>query len=135
MRDDLFLGFDDVFNSVGFFDKSKKNTSDANYPTDIWTEDNKTFVQMAIAGFSKDNIHVSFDERKKILTVKGLKSEKNNCSKPKHYIQRICRKSFQQSFILADNAEVNSVEMKDGLLTVLIQSRQLPSVVKQIEVK
>lgn len=128
--DSMFLGFDDLFNSMGL----NRVTQTNHYPpTDIWTEGSKTYVQLAIAGFEKENVKVSVEDN--TLKVSGV-IEKATVSKDKKYhASGISKKSFDRVFALNENTEVESADIVNGLLTIVVNSKPVQKNVKNIEVK
>ena len=127
--EDMFLGFDNLFDSMGL------NRVNSSYPpTDIWIESSgKTYVQLAVAGFKKENINVEVQDNS--LKISGIAEKINNSKDKKYHSTGISRKSFERVFILADSADVESAEIVDGMLTVVINSVPVTKNVKKIEVK
>ena len=113
---DLFsysIGFDSLFNRLSDFSRVGNNFP----PYNIIKEGAKTFVEMALAGYSRDDIEVVVADG--VLSVKGTGHSEREGDKDLH--RGIASRRFTRSFSLGDHVEVNSAEMKDGMLTVELQ--------------
>ena len=113
-NDPFFIGFDRQFKDL---EKTMKNSS--NYPphniSKVIGSDDQYVIELAIAGFSKEDIEVEQD--KNVLTIKGSAKEDTN----KEYIYKgIGGRSFVKTFQLAEYVEVNSVVISNGILMVLL---------------
>jgi len=110
------LGFDRFIRDVErWIDQPTKST----FPPHniIQVEDNKYVVELAVAGFSKDEIDISLQENR--LTIKGEKVEKPNLN----YLHRgIGTRSFTKTIYVADTVEVRGAEFKDGILRVVLEN-------------
>ena len=74
-------------------------------------------VEMALAGFSKDDIEVKYSDNQ--LTIKSVESEDKD---EKDVINRgISKRKFSRSSTLADDVVVNGAELKDGMLMVELE--------------
>ena len=74
-------------------------------------------VEMALAGFSKDDIEVKYSDNQ--LTIKSVESDDKD---EKDVIHRgISKRKFSRSFTLAEDIKVNGAELKDGMLLVELE--------------
>ena len=74
-------------------------------------------IEVALAGFSKDDVEVEFEDN--LLTVKTKKVDKTVEKDGNEIIHKgISQRSFSRSFTIADDVKVNGAELKDGLLTI-----------------
>ena len=107
------VGFDSLFEKL--FDMDL-DTSNSYPPYNISKlNDNNYIIEMALAGFNKDNIEIELANGE--LTVKSKK--KDNLEKDVNLIhQGISLRSFVRKFTLSDEIIVKNAEMKDGMLTV-----------------
>ena len=71
-------------------------------------------LEVALAGFKKDEVHV-FTEIGK-LHVQGKKEESKDAGTFRH--KGLANRSFDRVWTLADDTEVREVEFRDGLLVV-----------------
>lgn len=121
------IGFDRIFDQLDeFIHHSKKLPS---YPPyNIRKEGDNFTIEMALAGFSKDDIEVTVTED--ILTIS---SNKENSSKDEVY-KGISERKFTRNFSMADDIEVKSAELKNGLLTIKLE-RIIPENKKPRKIK
>ena len=83
----------------------------------IKADENKYVVELAIAGFSKDEIDIQVLDN--TLTIKGEKQEKDEYQ----YLHRgIGTRSFTKSITIADTIEVKGAEFKDGILRIGLEN-------------
>ena len=104
------IGMDDYLDR--FFNESPQS----NYPPYnlIQLNNHESKLEIALAGFKKDNIKV-FTEFGK-LYIEGKKEESENVGEFVH--QGLAQLSFQRVWTVTDDTEIGSVEFVDGLLTV-----------------
>jgi len=121
------IGFDRVFDQLDeFIHHSKKLPS---YPPyNIRKEGNNFTIEMALAGFSKDDIEVTVTED--ILTISSSKEK----PKKDEIYRGISDRKFTRNFSMADDIEVKSAELKDGLLTIKLE-RIIPEDKKPRKIK
>jgi len=86
----------------------------------VKTGDNTYDVELALAGFNKDDIEVEYKEN--MLTVKSKKQEETK-DEDGNVIQHrgISKRMFSKSFTIANDVEVKGAELKDGLLKVSME--------------
>ena len=121
------IGFEKLFDQLDeFIHHSKKLPS---YPPYNIKRDGDNFtIEMALAGFSKDDIEVTVTED--MLTVS---SNKENSKKDELY-KGISYRKFTRNFSMADDIVVKSVELKNGLLTIKLE-REIPEEKKPRKIK
>ena len=120
------VGFDRYFNN--------QVHQNSNYPpyNIVKYDVNNYGIEVAVAGFSKEEITIEVDQDQ--LTITGKKSE---LADSKEYLHRgLAARDFEQTYTLAEYMEVRGAEVKDGMLKILIE-RIVPDALKprQIEVK
>lgn len=132
------VGFDPIFDRFEsmFNDEFFSNGHNVNYPpyNILKTGDYTYDIEIALAGFSKDDIDVQYSDG--VVTVKSV-HEKSEDSDANGTIYRgISKRHFTKSFTIADDVEVKGAELKDGLLKVALE-RIIPESKKPrtIEVK
>lgn len=123
------VGFDRYFN-----DRFFQGSQNGNYPpyNIVKYDDNEYGIEIAVAGFTKDEITVEVDQDQ--LTVTGKKSVPNESVE---YLHRgLAARDFEQTYTLAEYMEVKGAEVKDGMLKIQIE-RIIPEALKprQIEIK
>jgi molecular chaperone IbpA len=114
------LGFERFFDDVEKLlasDVAKVSTS---FPPHniIKLDDSRYIVELAIAGFSKNEIEISVEDG--TLTVKGEKQEKETGVQYLH--KGIGTRSFTKSLTIADTVEVKGAEFKDGILRIGLEN-------------
>ena len=113
----LSIGFDDVFDHFErMFDS---DISAINYPpyNIVKTGPEKYNIEVALAGYGKDDINVDFAEG--LLTIKSIKDDKNEKDGILH--KGIAKRFFSRTFTIAEDVEVKDAELKDGLLKVSLK--------------
>jgi molecular chaperone IbpA len=114
------LGFDKLFDEIErtlSMTPTKKTVN--NYPPHniIKTDDNKYVVELAIAGFMKDEITVEVKEN--TLTISGSKSDQEELN----YIYRgIGTRAFTKTITISDTMLVHGAEFKNGILRIGIEN-------------
>ena len=118
------VGFDNVFDHFErMIDDHNFNTMTAtNFPpyNIVKTGDYTYDVELALAGFSKDDIEVHYENN--MLTVKSKQKDKAEAKDSDGVIHRgISKRWFSKSFTIADDVEIKGAELKDGLLKVSME--------------
>ena len=117
------VGFDDIFDHFErMFDGDVMNIPQVNYPpyNIVKTGENTYDNELALAGFSKDDINVEYENN--VLTVKSIKKADEKDEQANGVIHRgISKRMFTKSFTVADDVEVKGAELKDGLLKVSLE--------------
>lgn len=131
--DKLYVGFDDQFNKLAkIHDDITKNIP--NYPpyNIKKTGDNTYVIELAVAGFAKQDIEIELADGKMVVkgNVQSTEDEGN------FLFKGIANRAFTRSFALDDFIEVKDAEMLNGMLKVFLE-RIIPDhkKPKKIEVK
>jgi molecular chaperone IbpA len=114
------LGFEKFFDDVEkLLSMDIQKTATSFPPHNILKlDDSRYIVELAIAGFAKDEVEISVEEGK--LTVKGEKKDKDLDIQ---YIHRgIGTRSFTKTITIADTIEVKGAEFKDGILRIGLEN-------------
>ena len=114
------LGFERFFNELDrMLDGEIKQTPQTFPPHNILKlDENRYMVELAVAGFAKDEIDVTVADG--TLTIKGEKKEKEV---DVQYLHRgIGTRSFTKSLTVADTIEVKGAEFKDGILRIGLEN-------------
>lgn len=92
-----------------------------NYPpyNIIKYNDNETEVQVAVAGFSLNELEVNIDNGSLVIT--GEKAQDSDIADAEYIYHGISARRFVRSWTLADNVEVMEANVKDGILSVKIK--------------
>ena len=88
----------------------------------VKVDDNKYVIEMAVAGFGKQNIDIEIANN--TLTVKGgLTLDQLDPSNPMQYLYKgIADRSFTRKFTLADTVEVKNAELINGMLKLWLEN-------------
>ena len=118
------VGFDDMFEHFDHMvDHLPHMTAANSYPPyDIVKTGSLTYdIQVALAGYSKKDISVNFEDN--ILKIESVKSKEEKEVEDNDGVlhQGIAKRSFTKSFTIADDIEVKGAELKDGLLKVSLE--------------
>ena len=108
----ITVGFDSMFDRL-FGDIQRTETASGFPPYNIRKEeDEKYTIEMAVAGFSQEDLEVELKEG--VLTIRS-KSEKEE----KEYLHHgIARRAFSRSFTLSDDVVVKGADLVNGMLTI-----------------
>ena len=109
------VGFDRVFDRLVDYDTNY--TTGGFPPYNIRkTDDFKHVIEIALAGFSKDEIEVVLTDG--VLEIKS--SDLPTTDKPKDDMihKGIAKRAFTRKFTLADDNEVKDAKLENGLLVI-----------------
>lgn len=128
------VGFDRIFDN---FESRFANQISNNYPpyNIVKTGEHTYSIEIAVAGFSKDEVSVEIDQDQ--LIVRGQKSEQEVSAE---YLHRgLAYRDFERRYTLAEHMEVVKAETKNGLLMIEIERKVpealLPRKIEVLEVK
>jgi molecular chaperone IbpA len=96
----------------------------------VGAEENKYEIRLAIAGFTKEEVELTFKEQ--VLVISGSKEEEEN--EDAFFHKGIAGRNFKLSFPLAEYVEVTGATLKDGILVVSLK-RELPEELKPKTIK
>ncbi|MGN7512174.1 Hsp20 family protein [Aeromonas salmonicida] len=116
------IGFDRLANLI----ESAASNGNAGYPPYNIEQlgDNDYRISMAVAGFTQEELELSFQEN--LLTVKGSKQAETD----RNYLyQGIAERGFERRFQLADYVRVKGADLKNGLLHIELM-REIPEAMK-----
>ena len=114
--DSIFDEFDRMLESV---DRGHINT---NYPpyNIKKIDENNYFIEVALAGFSKEDIDVELKDN--TLTVRNKVKEKVIDGESNGVIHKgISTRQFERAFTIAEDIKVKNAELKNGLLLINLE--------------
>tara|TARA_B100001123_G_C15305626_1_gene1022594 strand:+ start:392 stop:835 length:444 start_codon:yes stop_codon:yes gene_type:complete len=127
--DSIFDEFDRMLESV---DRGHINT---NYPpyNIKKIDENNYFIEVALAGFSKEDIDVELKDN--TLTVRNKVKEKVIDGESNGVIHKgISTRQFERAFTIAEDIKVKNAELKNGLLLInlerIIPEEKKPRLIK-----
>ena len=116
------VGFDNVFDHFErMFDDDFTSFNAPTFPfyNIVKQGKNKYDIELALAGYSKDDIDVSLEDG--VLSIKSKKEDKEESKDGEILHKGIAKRYFSKSFTIADDVEVKGAELKDGLLKVSLE--------------
>ncbi len=129
--DKFFVGFDDQFNRLAkIHDDVTKNIP--NYPpyNIRKTGDNTYVIEIAVAGFGKQEIDITLEDNK-LIVAGSTKDDGDN-----FLFRGIANRAFTRTFALDDQIEIQDAALINGMLKIALE-RIIPEhkKPKKIEVK
>ena len=119
----LTVGFDRFFSDWEEMFSNDFFKTPSNWPAYniVEKKDNHYDIEVALAGFNKKDIKVSYADGQ--LSIESVKNDKTKESDENGNVihQGIAKRYFKKSFSIADNCEVKNAELKDGLLRVSLE--------------
>ena len=115
--DKFFVGFDDQFNRMAkLHDDFTKNIP--NYPpyNIKKTGDNNYVIELAVAGFAKQDIEIEFADDK--LIIKGNTKDDESSD---FLFKGIAARNFTRTFVLDDQIEIKDAAMLNGMLKIALE--------------
>jgi len=110
------VGFDRVFDKLNAY-VANNATSTGFPPYNILKGGDYTYaIEMALAGFSKDDIEIEVAEG--LLTVRSIKENDENDS---NIYRGISYRKFNRKFTLADDIVVNDASLENGMLNINLE--------------
>jgi len=111
------VGFDDLFNR--FHAYGAGSPSGQYPPYNIVKESaEKWRIELALAGWTKDQIEVSTEQN--VLIVKS--KEQDQSTQEEEYVHRgVAGRTFVRGFNLSDDVEIGKIEFVNGMLTIDLQ--------------
>jgi HSP20 family molecular chaperone IbpA len=86
-------------------------------------------ITLAVAGFTLDQLEVTVEESQ--LVIRGRQID----DKSRQYLHRgIAARQFQRTFVLAEGMEVQSADLKNGLLSIDLIRPEPERVIKSIAI-
>ena len=110
------VGFDRVFDQLNAY-VANNATSTGFPPYNIHKGGDYNFaIEMALAGFSKDDIEIEIAEG--LLTVRSVKENDENDS---NIYRGISYRKFNRKFTLADDIVVKDASLENGMLEITLE--------------
>lgn len=128
-----------VFNSpflLGFerleqlLERTAKSGGDGYPPYNIEdTGEDSLRITLAVAGFSRDELNVTVEDRQ--LVIRGKQSDAGD----RNFLHRgIAARQFQRAFVLAEGIEVTAATLENGLLSIDLERPKSTTIVRTIEI-
>ena len=114
-----FLGFDDFFRTIeGALTAADTRQSATSFPPyNIFRSEisGSITIEVALAGVKRSEVTVELDRKNNTLTISGGREARDHET---IVVMGIAERSFERKFFVAEDLEVSSATMVDGLLTV-----------------
>lgn len=125
------IGFDQLFDSL---ENRLATSAQNNYPpfNILQTSETEYQIEIAVAGFKKDEIEITIDQHQ--LTVEGKRTEKELPEGQVYHYRGLAARDFYRSWTLEQYVEVRGAEIKDGILTIKLE-RVIPESMKPRKVE
>jgi molecular chaperone IbpA len=132
LNDPFFIGFNKELSRLN----SAYRTNSQSYPpyNIVKLDEDSYLVSIAVAGFSRDDIKITLDDR--TLSITGELEDQTDGRKryPEVVHRGIAGRQFSRSFALGEYMEITDVNLKDGLLTIqidlIVPEEKKPKVIK-----
>jgi len=122
-----FLGFEELATELNRF---SDNSSFPKY--NIIKEGDDYTVELALSGYTKDDINVSLDKRSHTLNIS---SEGVNRNDTKFQVKGISSKKFNTSFKVGEYINLDSASFDNGLLVIQLKSEVPEDVFQNVDIK
>lgn len=113
------VGFDSLLRRMEEMATKTAKTMGTNWPPFNLKkiDENKYVIEIAVAGFSKQDIEIELEEG--VLKIKG----QTNSSEDETYLHKgIADRAFTRQFSLADTVEIKNAELVNGMLKVWLEN-------------
>lgn len=114
-----FLGFDDFFRTVegALAAADTRQTATSFPPYNIFRSEisGSITIEVALAGLKRSEVTVELDRKNNTLSISGGRGDRDHETV---VVMGIAERNFERKFVIADDLEVASAVMVDGLLTV-----------------
>jgi HSP20 family molecular chaperone IbpA len=126
-------GIEDIVDQ--FFGQVFSNTKTVSkYPlTDVYTKNGIAHLEIAVAGFSKNDISVTMDDDS--LRITGSKPEEPINDGREYIKQDIAKRNFDVAYSLMFPVDHVEAEINDGILKIVVIPAVKQVETKQIEIK
>ena len=113
------------------FGNAKANSK---YPlTDVYTKDGNAYLEIAVAGFSKEDIKIELNEDS--LRITGTKPEEAEDTSREYVKRDIAKRNFDVAYSLMFPVESIDAEIVDGILKVIVYPEKKEKQTKLIDIK
>lgn len=85
-------------------------------PYNIVSEDNDVLIELALAGYRKEDVDVSVENNILVISSQGVDKEETRS----YHNRGIAKRKFCAKFSLSRGSEVKDATMNDGLLSIRI---------------
>lgn len=113
----FFIGYDDLLDRLNEIAHAAHRNSTNYPPYNIYRlDDTHTGIELAVAGFGEDELEIELVDKQ--LTVKG---SKQSDTAVEYTHQGLATRDFTRTFGLGEDTVVAGAELKNGLLTIVLE--------------
>lgn len=127
----FLLGFDEIERALDRVAKAADGYPPYNIERLARDERNpeRLRITLAVAGFTQEQLEVLVENSQ--LVIRGRQHDE----KSRHYLHRgIAARQFQRTFVLADGMEVQSADLRNGLLSIDLVRPESERIVRSIAI-
>lgn len=122
------IGFDPFFDGIDNWISPRSSFPFHNIKKE---SDNKYVIEMALAGYSKEDINIH--QTDEILTIEATDAVAEKSKKEDYISKGISKRWFRKQFQLADTVEVKKVKLENGMLYISLECNR-PTVDKTFDI-
>lgn len=127
--DRFFVGFDPIMKRISEAAEQTVKLAQNYPPYNIKkVDDNKYIIEMAVAGFGKQDLEIEIVDDKLIIkgnTHAGEPAEQDSKGEwtwPQVLYQGLAQRPFTRTFNLADNVEIRGASLLNGILKIALEA-------------
>lgn len=114
------VGFDEIVKNLEHATRNASKFGFGYPPYNIVKQDdNKYCIELAVAGFGKQDIEIELKENS--LVISG-KINNDNSSDPQYLYKGIADRAFVRQFNLADTIEIKNTQLVNGMLKIFLEN-------------
>lgn len=118
--------FNQVFNGQDLFPITRQ---EGYPPYNAWADPDGTHkIEIAVAGFSKDELTVDFDGR--TLSITGEKKEVTEDTDKRWLYRGLAKRKFVRQFDVRGSFSIDSANLKNGVLTISLKDESRRAVIE-----
>jgi molecular chaperone IbpA len=122
------IGFDPFFDGIDNWISPRSSFPFHNIKKE---SDNKYVIEMALAGYSKEDINIH--QTDEILTIEATDAVAEKSKKEDYISKGISKRWFRKQFQLADTVKVVKVKLENGMLHINLECNR-PTVDKTFDI-
>jgi molecular chaperone IbpA len=118
------VGFDRLFEELDSLIDKGSAQPPSFPPYNIFKEGQSYSIELAVAGFKREDIRIEHLRSEKTLIVSGEHAPRSHNESREIIRQAIANRSFRLSFTVADGIQVKSASLEDGILKIFLDTIQ-----------
>lgn len=116
----MHVGLEDQFDRMWRIHNSANAAVQTNYPPYNILKDGNTYtIEIAVAGFKRDEIDIEVKENE--LVISGKVANSTPETGPQFLHRGIAAREFTRMFVLSDDVVVKGADMENGMLSVKLE--------------